>query len=722
MAGTALPRRLARLLAGLLAIGLIGCSMWVSAARAADPIIAASGDIACGINSAGASCHQAQTANVLGSISGLSAVLPLGDVQYECGELSNFNSFYSPTWGRFKSITHPAIGNHEYLNSGSGTGCLSQGAGAPGYFTYFGSSLASPLDPPGCTSSCKGYYSYNLGTWHLIALNSNCSQPGVGGCSVGSPQYNWLKSDLSLAGGTKNCILAYWHQPRYSSGGRQGSQTQSLWQLLYDAGADVVLTGHDHTYERFDKLGRGTPAAVDPVADPNGIRAWVVGLGGRNFTSWSTIRANSLVRDRSAFGVLKLTLHANSYDWGFLPEAGKTFDSGSTTCNGPARTSTDSPPSVPAGLNATAVSGNEIDLSWNASTDTDSTGLAGYHVFRNGTQVATVTSGTSYKDPSLSASTQYSYTVSGFDTANNESAQSTPAVATTQSGGGTDSPPSVPAGLTASAASANEIDLAWNASTDTDSTGVAGYHVFRNGAPVATVTTGTSYKDASLSPSTQYSYTVSAFDTANKESAQSTAVVATTLAGGGGGTPLFSDDFESGDLSKWSGASGVVVQSSVVSSGTHAARATATGSPAFAFKTFATSDSQLYYRLRFNVQSQAATSMYLLRMRAAPNSPMMGLYVGSTGILCYRNEVALTNSCSSVSPSKGAWHTALVHVIVNGSASTVEVWLDGSKLISKTDSLGMGGVGRIELGDSASGKTFDVALDDVVVDTNPLTP
>jgi hypothetical protein len=327
-------RTLPTWLVGLLAIGLLGFSLWGSAADAADPVIAASGDISCGSNSAGASCHQAQTANVLASISGLNAVLPLGDVQYECGELSNFNSFYNATWGRFKSITHPAIGNHEYRVSDPSNDCLSQGPGAPGYYTYFGSSLASPLDP-GCTSSCKGYYSYNLGTWHLIALNSNCSQPGVGGCSSGSPQYTWLKNDLSLAGGMENCILAYWHQPRYSSGGRQGSQTQPLWELLYDAGADVVLTGHDHTYERFGKLGRGTPAAVDPVADPNGIREWVVGLGGRNITSWSTIRAQSEVRDNSAFGVLKLTLHSNGYDWQFLPEAGKTFtDAGSDACNG----------------------------------------------------------------------------------------------------------------------------------------------------------------------------------------------------------------------------------------------------------------------------------------------------------------------------------------------------------------------------------------------------
>jgi hypothetical protein len=237
------------------------------------------------------------------------------------------------------------------------------------------------------------------------------------------------------------------------------------------------------------------------------------------------------------------------------------------------------------------------------------------------------------------------------------------------------------------------------------------------------VTSGTSYKDQSVSPSTQYSYAVSAFDTANKESGQSSpAVVTTPAGGGGGGTPLFSDDFESGNLSKWSGSSGMLVQTAIVSSGTHAARATTTGSPAFAFKTFAATNNQLYYRLRFNVQSQGSTTLYLLRMRTVANGAIMGLYVGSTGILCYRDDVTLVNSCSSATPTKGAWHTALLHVIVNGSASTVEVWLDGTKLITKTDNLGTTGVGRVELGDHASGKTFDVALDDVVVDTNALSP
>jgi acid phosphatase type 7 len=622
-------RRLCGRLAGLAAVAALCCALSAPASQA-DPVIAASGDIACGSNSGGASCHQGQTANVLLAMPQLDAVLPLGDNQYECGELSNFNNFYNPTWGqlKIKTKTHPAVGNHEYRVSDPSNECLPQGPGAPGYYTYFGSS-ASPQDN-NCTQSCKGYYSYNLGTWHLIALNSNCSQ--VGGCSAGSPQNNWLKGDLATAKTKQNCILAYFHHPRYSSGGRQTSGVQGLWEALYDAGADVALTGHDHTYERFGKLGRGSSAAVDPVPDAKGIREWIVGLGGRNITSWSTIRAESQVRDRSAFGVLRLTLHSNGYDWKFLSEAGKTFTDASTTatpCNGaPVGGSTGSPPSVPTGLTTTPVSATEIDLSWNASTDPDGTGVAGYHVFRNGTLIATVTGATTYKDTALSPGTQYSYAVSAFDAANDESTQSAAMVAATPTAGG----------------------------------------------------------------------------------------------GGGGGTPLFGDDFESGTLSKWSGASGLAVQSSVVASGTFAARATATGSPAFAFQTLASGSSQLYYRLRFNVQSQAATSAYLARLRTASNGAILGLYIGSTGILCYRDDITLANTCTSVSPPKGVWHTALLHVIVNGAASTVEVSLDGTQLIGKTDNLGTTGVGRIELGDSSGGKTFDVAFDDVVVDTNALTP
>jgi hypothetical protein len=289
----------------------------------ADPVVAAAGDIACdpgspyfngGLGDA-THCREMATSDLL--IAGFDAVLTLGDNQYEDGALAKFQQSYDPSWGRVKSATHPAIGNHEYY-SGSGNPLGS------GYFDYF-NGVGNATGPAGDRS--KGYYSFNLGNWHLIALNSNCAQ--VGGCSAGSPQEQWLRADL--AAHPASCALAYWHHPRFSSG-QQGSSSamQDIWQALYDYGADVVLSGHDHDYERF------APQTATGRADQAlGIREFVVGTGGRNHTSFSTgIVANSEVRDSTTFGVLKLVLHATSYDWQFLPVSGGSFtDSGSTACH-----------------------------------------------------------------------------------------------------------------------------------------------------------------------------------------------------------------------------------------------------------------------------------------------------------------------------------------------------------------------------------------------------
>jgi hypothetical protein len=249
------------------------------------------------------------------------AVLPLGDDQYNHGALSAFNTVYDPTWGRYKANTYPASGNHEYDTSG-----------AAGYYTYFGSA-ASPQDT-NCTANCKGYYSYDLGTWHIIVLNSECDQ--VGGCNAGSPQEQWLKADL--AAHANQCTLAYWHRPLFTSGVSFGdnladSAMHDFWEDLYDAHADLVLNAHAHIYERF--------APQDPSgnADPtNGITEIVAGTGGGDHGSVTEIAANnSVVRDNTTFGVLKLTLHPTSFDWRFLPETasgnGTFTDAGSQACH-----------------------------------------------------------------------------------------------------------------------------------------------------------------------------------------------------------------------------------------------------------------------------------------------------------------------------------------------------------------------------------------------------
>jgi hypothetical protein len=293
-------------------------------AAAVDPVIAAAGDIACdpadshfnGGNGTATSCDQKATSNLLVG-HGYSAVLSLGDNQYSCGSLAAYNAAYNSSWGRVKGTTHPVVGNHEYLTSGSSTatGCNGSNAGAAGYFAYFGSAAGSPS---------QGYYSFDVGSWHLIALNSSCVQ--VGGCKASSPQGRWLAADL--AAHQTQCILAYWHIPLFSSGGRANGGTRPLWQELYGAHADVVLNGHDHIYERF--APQSSSGAADPV---NGIRQFTVGTGGANHTSIASVVANSVVRNTNSFGVLSLTLHPASYSWKFLPATGSFTDTGSAACH-----------------------------------------------------------------------------------------------------------------------------------------------------------------------------------------------------------------------------------------------------------------------------------------------------------------------------------------------------------------------------------------------------
>ncbi len=282
-------------------------------AAVSDPVIAAAGDIACdpsnanfnGGNGASNSCRQLYTSNLLVNAN-LAAVLDLGDNQYYCGGYQAFLQSYDLSWGRVKSITHPAVGNHEYLTSG-GTGCDASNAGAAGYFNYFGSAAGQPG---------QGYYSFDIGTWHIIALNSNCGS--AGGCGATSPQGVWLANDLKTH--SNFCTLAYWHIPLFSSGGRANNNSKAFWQLLYDNNADLILSAHDHTYERFAPQ---TPSGT--LDTSRGIRELLVGSGGANHTGIVSVAANSEVRNSDTFGVLMLTLHPTSYDWQFVPEAGKTL-------------------------------------------------------------------------------------------------------------------------------------------------------------------------------------------------------------------------------------------------------------------------------------------------------------------------------------------------------------------------------------------------------------
>lgn len=303
-----------------------------------DAVIAAAGDIACGKASTGTApetCKEMQTSDLMLQMNP-AAVLPLGDVQYEKGELDDFhggrpgwvNTGYHSTWGRLKAVTRPAVGNHEYTDPAGG---------AKGYFDYF-NGLGNFTGPAG--DRTKGYYSFDIGSWHLVALNSNCTYTDPPLCGKGSVQEQWLRADL--AAHPRSCTLAYVHHPRWSSH-YDTAYLQPMFQALYDHGVELLLAGHSHFYERF--------APQDPSQNLDlirGVRQIVVGTGGRSVSppDPSGLDPYSEVRDGNTFGVLKLTLRPKSYDWQFLPIAGQTFtDSGSTACHGLVADTT--PPTVP---------------------------------------------------------------------------------------------------------------------------------------------------------------------------------------------------------------------------------------------------------------------------------------------------------------------------------------------------------------------------------------
>jgi hypothetical protein len=299
------PRGLARagiatVLAAMLALAGLGQAAASDNPRRdpiGDPVLVGAGDIA-----SCASTDDSATAAIISQIPG--TVFTAGDNAYLNGTAQEFQDCYGPTWGAFKDRTRPAVGNHEYHTPS-----------AKPYYAYFGQRAGRPG---------RGWYAYNLGTWRIYVLNSNCS---IVGCFTGTRQERWLRADL--ANHPHQCVLAYWHHPLFSSGSHGGyTATRAFWNDLYRARAEVVINGHDHDYERFSRMN---PAGVHVT---QGIREFVVGTGGKNHYRIRRVRRNSVVRNDTTFGVLRLTLHPTSYSWQFIPVAGGTFtDSGSGNCS-----------------------------------------------------------------------------------------------------------------------------------------------------------------------------------------------------------------------------------------------------------------------------------------------------------------------------------------------------------------------------------------------------
>jgi acid phosphatase type 7 len=284
-----------------------------------DPVVVAAGNIACDPaekpmdeelrEASGPICQARATAELAASLRP-TAVLALGDLQYDDATLEKFQSSYGLTWGRLRRITYPVPGHKEYLDAMSG-----QPAG--GYFAYFKSAAGDPG---------RGWYSFEVGRWHVIALNSECDE--IGGCTENAPQLRWLRADLEA--NRHRCTLAYWNRPRFSSGQHGGQTTlAAFWHELYAGGADVVLNGRAYDYERF--------APQDPLGQRDlvrGIRQFVVGTGGRHLEGFEKIQRNSERRSATAYGVLQLTLRPDRYEWRFVPTTPDGFtDAGAARCH-----------------------------------------------------------------------------------------------------------------------------------------------------------------------------------------------------------------------------------------------------------------------------------------------------------------------------------------------------------------------------------------------------
>jgi hypothetical protein len=269
-----------------------------SASPALEAVLVGAGDIAdCGLKG------DAATAALITDIEG--TVFTAGDDAYPDGTANEFRDCYDPTWGAFLDRTRPAPGNHDW-----------QTKDLAGYLGYFGAAAA-----PNGTS----WYSYDLGAWHIIVLDSDCAK--VGGCAADSPQGRWLAADLAAS--STLCTLAIWHHPRFSSGLHGNDKVVApFWDALYAAGADLVINGHDHDYERF------APQDPNGLADSiRGIREFVVGTGGAELRPFFLIKPNSQVRLSVSFGIIRLDLHPASYSWQFIPTTGDVTDSGTAPCH-----------------------------------------------------------------------------------------------------------------------------------------------------------------------------------------------------------------------------------------------------------------------------------------------------------------------------------------------------------------------------------------------------
>ena len=482
-------------------------------------------------------------------------------------------------------------------------------------------------------------------------------------------------------------------------------------------GTTVTVNPTNAQGQTFDPMTYNFAADTTPPSAPGSLTAQTSST--KNVLKWTAatdntgVSAYDIYRDGTYLAtvaptVLTYTDSTATAGTGYTYQVAARDLAGNTTrasvnVNGG---STDTiPPSAPGSLTATAAGMTSISLSWAASTD--NVGVTGYTISRGGTTLATVPgTTTSYTDSGLTPGTAYSYQVTASDAAGNVSQPSNTASATTQ----TDTiPPSAPGTPTATTLTSSQVTLSWTPSTD--NVGVVGYQVLRNGSVIASVA-GTSYTDAQVTPSTTYSYQVSAYDAAGNSTPSGTLTVNTPAAG-----TLFSDGFETGDLSQWTTVAGLTPESAHVHTGSYGAEESSSGLATYAYKTLPAGYSQLYGSAWVYVVSRS-TSANLVGFRSSSGASIMNLYLSPTGKLALRNNIGGVTTTSTTGLATGGWHQVVLHVIVNGTASSVDVSLDGtpvSDLSLTGQSMGTNLITSLQLGDTTTGRTYDIDFDDVAV-------
>lgn len=598
-------------------------------------------------------------------------LLYAGDV-YLDGTPTEFLNWYDDRgdrFGRFRDITVPAPGNHEY-----------QTAGAAGYFDYW--------------NNVPHYFSFDAGGWHVVSLDSN-TQFGQG---VSSPQYQWLQADL--AANDAVCTVAIYHHPRFSVGNYPtgSSWMQPLWALMANEGVDLIVNGHDHNYQQWK------PLDAAGTVDNEGVRQFIVGTGGHE--SYAISRNDSRVVDaqRVSGGALRFSFWRNRASFAFVGAGGATTDSGSFRCGA----EDSGPPSTPT-LSGNAIAHDRVRLTWTAATD--DIGVAKYRIFRDGTLIKTVDgSELTWTDASVQERTTYDYEIDARDEAGNTSARSNTVRVTTPKAPDT-TPPSRPGNVAATVVDRFTVDVDWNASTDDE--GVVGYDVYRGSTLLHSDVAATQIADPTVEPGDSFSYTVVAKDAAGNESTP----------GGPDSVDvpgfLFWEGFESGGLGAWTYAQGmsVVPGAPPAQHGDRSARMMSTGAATFATKELPSARTELFTRTAFRIDGQGNNGVDLLRMRTATGAGIATVLVNSLDRVALLDESGALTTASNRLVGPG-WHELQFKVVVAGGASRTAVWLDDLKIDQLSEKLDLGttAIRRVQLGDARGSRTYDVRFDDVAVD------